>query len=53
MTGSTAREHGLELGERLFPSETVLMENVTERSAAVSFVEELIVGSARDSALAV
>ncbi|MFC7199433.1 hypothetical protein [Halospeciosus flavus] len=27
VTGSTAREHGLELGERLFPSETVLMEN--------------------------
>ncbi|WP_435095968.1 hypothetical protein [Halarchaeum sp. P4] len=30
VTGSTAREHGLELGERLFPSETVLMENVSE-----------------------
>ncbi|MFA1610179.1 hypothetical protein [Halobellus rubicundus] len=30
MTGSTAREHGLILGEHLFPSETVLMENVVE-----------------------
>ncbi|MFB6135632.1 MAG: hypothetical protein ABEJ04_02635 [Halobacteriaceae archaeon] len=30
MTGSTAREHGLVLGERLFPSETVLLENRTE-----------------------
>ncbi|GAD52960.1 hypothetical protein MBEHAL_1720 [Halarchaeum acidiphilum MH1-52-1] len=30
VTGSTAREHGLALGERLFPSETVLMENASE-----------------------
>ncbi|MFB6092235.1 MAG: hypothetical protein ABEK02_04400 [Haloquadratum sp.] len=30
MTGSTARDHGLVLGEHLFPSETVLMENVAE-----------------------
>jgi len=30
MTGSTAREHGLILGEHLFPSETVLMENAAE-----------------------
>jgi len=30
VTGSTAREHGLTLGERLFPSETVLMENESE-----------------------
>lgn len=29
-TGNTAREHGLEVGERLFPSETVLMENIPE-----------------------
>ncbi|GGM65333.1 hypothetical protein J2752_000310 [Halarchaeum rubridurum] len=32
VTGSTAREHGLTLGERLFPSETVLMENASEVS---------------------
>jgi len=30
VTGSTAREHGLDRGERLFPSETVLMENLSE-----------------------
>jgi len=34
VTGSTAREHGLRVGEQLFPSETVLLENrheVTDR----------------------
>ena len=30
VTGSTAREHGLVLGEQLFPSETVLLENTAE-----------------------
>ncbi|ADJ15347.1 hypothetical protein [Halalkalicoccus jeotgali] len=30
VTGSTARDHGLDVGERLFPSETVLMENIPE-----------------------
>ena len=30
VTGSTARDNGLILGEHLFPSETVLMENVVE-----------------------
>ena len=30
VTGSTARDHGLDVGERLFPSETVLMENRCE-----------------------
>ena len=34
VTGSTAREHGLRVGEELFPSETVLLENPTESSAA-------------------
>ncbi len=29
-TGNTARDHGLRVGERLFPSETVLMENIPE-----------------------
>jgi hypothetical protein len=29
-TGNTARDHGLQVGERLFPSETVLMENIPE-----------------------
>jgi hypothetical protein len=30
VTGSTARDHGLELGAQLFPSETVLLENQSE-----------------------
>jgi hypothetical protein len=30
VSGSTAREHGLVLGEQLFPSETVLLENDRE-----------------------
>lgn len=30
MTGSTARDHGQEVGERLFPSEAVLFENEAE-----------------------
>lgn len=43
MTGSTAREHGLELGEQLFPSETVLMENIAETSAATNAVKRCFV----------
>ncbi|MFB6093796.1 MAG: hypothetical protein ABEJ77_02495 [Halanaeroarchaeum sp.] len=34
MTGRTAREHGLRVGETLFPSETVLLENVHETGEA-------------------
>ncbi len=34
VTGSTARNHGLRVGERLFPSETVLLENPAEANAA-------------------
>ena len=34
MTGSTARDHGLVVGENLFPSETVLMENPAEGDEA-------------------
>jgi Mg-chelatase subunit ChlD len=41
MSGSTARDHGLELGERLFPSETVLMENAAETNGAAQTVIEL------------
>ncbi|MFC6976360.1 hypothetical protein ACFQL1_19445 [Halomicroarcula sp. GCM10025709] len=41
VTGSTARDHGLELGERLFPSETVLLENASERTDASAAVAEL------------
>ncbi|RDI70360.1 hypothetical protein [Halopelagius longus] len=42
MTGSTAREHGLVLGEHLFPSETVLMENVAESNAAAERVKAAV-----------
>ncbi|WP_144920845.1 hypothetical protein [Halorubrum salsamenti] len=35
VTGSTAREHGLVVGEHLFPSETVLMQNAAEHDPIV------------------
>ncbi|WP_257300868.1 hypothetical protein [Haloarchaeobius sp. FL176] len=41
MTGGTARDHGLELGTQLFPSETVLMENVAESTDADEAVTAL------------
>jgi len=41
VTGSTARNHDLELGERLFPSETVLLENHSERTPATERVAAL------------
>ncbi|SEN84824.1 hypothetical protein SAMN05216388_1005193 [Halorientalis persicus] len=44
VTGSTAHEYGLELGERLFPSETVLLENTAETTAATQRVTDLFVG---------
>lgn len=40
VTGSTARDHGLVLGERLFPSETVLLTNVSELDAETEGVVE-------------
>ncbi|XVH31236.1 hypothetical protein ACNS7O_12685 [Haloferacaceae archaeon DSL9] len=42
MTGSTAREHGLVLGDHLFPSETVLMENQAETADAVERLKTLL-----------
>ncbi|UVE49863.1 hypothetical protein KU306_13210 [Haloferax larsenii] len=42
MTGSTAREHGLVLGEHLFPSETVLMENVAETQPEAETVKNIV-----------
>ena len=35
VTGSTARKHGLAVGDHLFPSETVLMRNAAERDPTV------------------
>jgi hypothetical protein len=53
MTGSTAREHGLVVGERLFPSETVLMENVAETNGDSEAIERLFVDDGVETALAV
>ncbi|SNR32584.1 hypothetical protein [Halorubrum vacuolatum] len=53
VTGSTAREHGLVVGEHLFPSETVLMSNVAEDTPAVETVRELLVSERRNSKITV
>lgn len=53
VTGSTAREHGLVLGEHLFPSETVLMENTVEAGTEVETVKRLLTEPAIDTALQV
>ncbi|MGM0717324.1 MAG: hypothetical protein ACQET5_09130 [Halobacteriota archaeon] len=44
VTGSTARYHGLNVGERLFPSETVLLENPAEKDDDAAFVADLLLG---------
>ena len=41
VTGSTARDNGLVLGEQLFPSETVLLENTAEMDARARAVSAL------------
>jgi len=52
VTGSTARDHGLELGEQLFPSETVLLENQSEGEEGIGRVRELFTAP-EESALAI
>ncbi|MDG5759378.1 hypothetical protein QA600_08485 [Natronococcus sp. A-GB1] len=52
VTGSTAREHGLVLGEQLFPSETVLLENGSEVTDAVAAVRSAIANGAPETELA-
>ncbi|MEZ3115078.1 hypothetical protein RYH80_03980 [Halobaculum sp. MBLA0147] len=42
VTGNTAREHGLVVGDHLFPSETVLLENVVETSGPAERLRERI-----------
>jgi hypothetical protein len=42
VTGSTASQYGLELGEQLFPSETVLMENECEATDDVDSVKRAL-----------
>jgi len=52
VTGSTAREYGLDVGERLFPSETVLMENQCEAEGdAVETVKRELADSAPETAI--
>ncbi|AFZ71303.1 hypothetical protein [Natronobacterium gregoryi] len=53
VTGSTAREHGLELGEQLFPSETVLLESPPEVTTSVARVRSLLDGADLETELAV
>ena len=53
VTGSTARDHGLDVGERLFPSETVLMENRHEASGDgdVRAVRRALTADPRETAI--
>jgi hypothetical protein len=44
VTGSTARDHGLRVGEKLFPSETVLLENTAERDDQTAAVADMLAG---------
>lgn len=44
VTGSTARDHGLRVGEKLFPSETVLLENTAERDERTAAVADVLAG---------
>ncbi|WP_129115710.1 hypothetical protein [Halegenticoccus tardaugens] len=53
VTGSTAREHGMVLGEHLFPSETVLMENVAETNATTERLTSLLVAQPLETAIRV
>jgi hypothetical protein len=53
VTGSTAHDYGLELGEQLFPSETVLLENVAEVSDAVERATEAFVAPDLETRLTV
>jgi len=48
-TGSTARDHGLVLGEKLFPSETVLLENAAEVTPEIKALQSVLVGSGPSS----
>lgn len=51
MTGSTARDHGLVVGEDLFPSETVLMENVAEAGTAAETLKSALAAADMETAL--
>jgi len=53
VTGSTAREHGLVVGEQLFPSETVLMENCSEATPGVERAAELFLRAETETEMAI
>jgi ATP phosphoribosyltransferase len=53
VTGSTARDHGLVLGDHLFPSETVLMENEAEIDPADGAAKELLAAPRDETRLVV
>lgn len=53
VTGSTARDYDLVLGEHLFPSETVLMENPTEATEATEQVKSLLTDQTLETAIRV
>jgi hypothetical protein len=52
VTGSTARENGLLVGEQLFPSETVLLENVAELDDAAQPLADLLIDEAETELVA-
>jgi hypothetical protein len=52
VTGSTARDNGLLVGEQLFPSETVLLENTSEVDELAESARERLVGAPEASRLA-
>ena len=51
MTGSTARNHGLVVGDDLFPSETVLMENAAEAGTAAERLQAALTGADLETAI--
>jgi len=51
MTGSTARDHGLVVGDDLFPSETVLMENAAEAGTAAERLQAALTGADLETAI--
>ncbi|QFU83766.1 hypothetical protein [Natronorubrum aibiense] len=53
VTGSTARDHGLLLGEQLFPSETVLLESAPELTDTTRAVRSLLNGADLETELTV
>jgi hypothetical protein len=53
VTGSTARDHGLVVGDHLFPSETVLLENRTEVDDAARRLVDLVVRATPETAITV